>query len=118
MKEHYEIEGDNRKFDNVLEAVNAAADASIARGGIKVKVQRAVLYTGNTEYEKYTLAIIEMPSVDMIRGASHMADPTLQPLPQSTPVLSNNPPLTVSEAFNVSHPLSSTFKPCYNCGRK
>ena len=142
IKEHYGFEGDNRKFDNVMEAVQEAQVASAERGGEKVKVFRSVMYTNSTEPKVSTLTIVQVPvgiPADMLRNPqSFMAEPTIQgvrrasvskPYPTypvgedaaaiaATPALPPIPGPVPSDNTITQDPLSKPWKPCYSCGRK
>lgn len=145
IREHYGFEGDNRKFDNVMEAVQEAQVASAERGGEKVKVFRSVMYTHSTEPKVSTLTIVQVPAgipADMMRNPqSFMAEPTItgvrraapKPYPTypvgetdaaraATPAL---PPIPEGTQHPVpsdnpltQDPLNKPWKPCYSCGRK
>lgn len=145
IREHYGFEGDNRKFDNVMEAVQEAQVASAERGGEKVKVYRSVMYTHSTEPKVSTLTIVQVPAgipADMMRNPqSFMAEPSVgnvrraapKPYPTypvgesdaaraSTPRLPPQPPNATqhpvpSDNMNES-PLEKPWQPCYTCGRK
>lgn len=102
MKEHYEIEFDNRMFDNVLDAVHAASEMSVDRRlanlSTKVKIMRVVKYTHREEPVRTTLQSVDIPAgIDM----SFLNDPL-------------NPVLHAQR----KEELLPGFKPCVGCGRK
>ena len=147
VREHYGIDGDSRKFDSVMEAVQAAGIASVERGGAKIKVFRSVMYTHSVEPTVSTLTIIEIPPdipVEMLQNPNKPLDPNVhgvmgsarrgtQPstryptyptgetVEQSrlTPTLPPMPPATVQSDNSLNHsPLKKAWKPCFSCGRK
>jgi hypothetical protein len=102
MKEHYEIEFDNRMFDNVLDAVHAASEVSVDRRlanmSSKVKIYRVVMYTHREEPVRTTLQSVDIPAgIDM----AFLNDPL-------------NPVLHAQR----KEELLPGFKPCVGCGRK
>jgi hypothetical protein len=80
MKEFYSIEFDNRQFDNVIDAVQAATALSSERDGSKVKVYRSVLYTHATEPQRYTLTVVEMPSKATLGQRAGLPQSSIDPL--------------------------------------
>jgi hypothetical protein len=103
IEQHYEIEFDNRIFDNVMEAVNAAMQMSIGRREVnlstKVKVYSSVKFSSSNDYKKTTLQIIDVPS-------------------GITKRLLENPSAQSPISQRFSDPSVPSFKPCFNCGRK
>jgi len=61
ITERYEIEGSDEVFDNPIDAVKAAMNVSQTSNGIEVKVYRAVKYTHDTAFRRYTLNSVKVP---------------------------------------------------------
>lgn len=64
LKERYEVDdltGKSLYFDSVMDAVTEAMSISELGGGVPVKVYRAVKYTTEEHFKRYTLNTVTMP---------------------------------------------------------
>ena len=145
IKEFYGFEGDNRKFDNVIDAVQEAQIASASQGGARIKVFRSVMYTHSTEPKQSTLTIVEVPpdfTEEMLRNPQQiMGEPRVgnrlhsrtagvngsyprYPAGETaqeralTPSLPADPAKVITNEGASTDPLTKSWKPCYSCGRK